>query len=61
MANAITIFVNEFSYEMPDLTNIKKAAFTTTFHKLNNTYYPYWKDLVRIYLKAQDLWDILMS
>ena len=43
MVNAITISINRFNYEMPDLTNISKTTFTTTtcLRMLNNTYYLY--------------------
>ena len=57
MADAITVSINKFSYEISDLINISKAAFTTitALHKLSNTYYVYWKALAKSYLKGQNL------
>lgn len=52
----IIVSINGFSYKMPDSTNINNVVFTIiSVHKLNNTYYPYWKTLVTSYLKLQDL------
>lgn len=55
MANIIIVSINEFCYEWSDLANINKTAFTISksLCKLNNTYYLYWKDLVKANLKGQ--------
>lgn len=47
MANAIAISLIKIS--MPDSTNIHTAAFITTIYlnKLNNTYYPIWKSIIK--------------
>lgn len=59
MANAIAISLIKIS--MPDSTNIHTAAFITTIYlnKLNNTYYPIWKSIIKFYLMGQNLWNIL--
>ena len=61
MIDAIIISINEFEYEIPDLTNINKTTFISIIdiYKLNNTYYAYWKTLDKSYLTGQNLWDIL--